>query len=438
MTGASGGNGAGRRLRIAYLLQQFPLATETFAVSDIAALLAEGHEVTVYTLKPPRKDEQRLAERFGVPSQLKIDRPSLAALGSWPKQIWSRRAGVAQLVRQVMPRLRTAPGAAIQALLCIPRLVEIANQVRMDGSDVVHAFWSRHVGLVLPILKAEGAPALRTAFLGAYDLVADDFIADMTVSASNILFSHAKVNRPILERKASPGTQIEIIHRGIPLMPLSQEERDPFRIITASALVRSKNVEAVIRSFADARAKDGRLTLSIYGEGPDRQRLEQLALQLGCGDQVRFEGHVARDALFVQMQRAALFLLLTKKASERLPNVLKEALWAGCAVIASPSEGIEELLPDPTLGLIVDPDDTGTLAAALHQRLSEDSSQAADRRQRARAFISENFSSASSMAAYVQAWKSRLSSPDLSAWGARAEARREPAKVSPTPSPNRA
>lgn len=398
------------RLRIAYLIQQFPVPTETFAVSDITALIAQGHQVTVYTLKPPRRGEDQLLKMCGVPSGLAVARPSWAGARSWPTLLWRRRRQAAWLVGQILSQGRSTPLLRLQTLLCVPRLVEIADRLGDDGSDVVHAFWSRHVALVLPLLKQVGAPALRSAFVGAYDLVADDFIFDLTAQATEILFSHAEVNRPFLDRKAGARTAIEIVHRGIPLMALSGGSRDRFRLITASALVRSKNVDAVIRSFAEARAREPRLSLAIHGDGPDRSRLERLAQHLGCSASVTFAGHSPREALFRQMQGASIFMLLTKKPSERLPNVVKEALWAGCAVISSASEGIEELLPDPGIGVVVDPDDPLAVAAALGTLLSERAKDSERRRERARAFVAEHFSSEASMRAYVHAWRARIGS----------------------------
>jgi glycosyltransferase involved in cell wall biosynthesis len=398
-------------LRIAYLIQQFPVPTETFAVSDIAALIAQGHQVSVYTLKPPRKGGQALAAKCGVPAQLPIFRPSWAGARSWPGLVWRHRQHAAWLMRKILTNGRSAPLLCLQTLLSIPRLLEIADQLRSDGSDVVHAFWSRHIALVLPLLKRAGAPPLRSTFVGAYDLVADDFIVDLAAPAAEILFSHAQVNRPFLERKAGPAASVEIIHRGIPLMDaVAATARDPYRVMTASALVRPKNVDAVIRSFAAVRARDGRLTVSIYGDGPDRPRLERLAQELDCAASVTFAGHVSRDALFAEMQRAAVFVLLSKKPSERLPNVVKEALWAGCAVISSDSEGIEELLPNSAIGIVVDPDDQHAVETGLRDLLKEKPEDRMRRRDQARAFIADHFSSAASMRAYVRAWQGRLAS----------------------------
>ena len=415
MTDDSPANPDFRALRISYLIQQFPIPTETFAVSDVDALIAQGHHVSVYTLKPPRRRERILSQSCGVPSRLLVHRPSWKGARTWPK-LMRQRGHAALLAKHILPHWRSAPVTCLQALLCIPRILEIAEHVSRSKSDVVHAFWSRHVGLVLPILKIDNVSSVRSAFIGAYDLIADDFIVDMTAEAAEILFSHAEVNRPFLERKVSSQAWIEIVHRGIPLMDaVPVERRDPLGLVTASALVRSKNVEAVIRGFAEASAVQSGMTLTIYGDGPDRPRLERLAEQLTRSASVTFAGHVPRDELFAAMQTASIFLSLSKKPSERLPNVLKEALWAGCAVICSDTEGIQELVADPSMGMIVQPDDTQGIATAITRLLSESQSDAERRRQGARAFIAAHYSSAASMRSYVNGWLRRMQSQGLSA-----------------------
>jgi len=393
-------------LRIGYLLQQFPLPTETFAVSDIAALLAQGHEVCVFTLKRPRPNEQQLLEQSGVPQELLISRTSWRRVKDWPKLLWRFRSAAAMLLKQILRGAPAHPVTAFQALLCTPRLLEIASEVERMNCDVVHAFWSRHVGLVLPVLHARDARALRSAFVGAYDLVEDDFLVDVTLAAAESVFSHAEVNRPYVERKRHPGARIEIVSRGIPLPALDNESvRDPFRWIAASSLIRPKNVEAVLKAFAVAREREARLILDIFGDGPDRSRLLNVALELGCSESVKFRGHVRRQALFAELEKASVFLLLSKGKWERLPNVLKEALWAGCAVISSNTPGIEEMIPNSTIGHVVDPDDPAAVALAVNDVLDRSEAERAASRQRARAHIAEHFSSESSMRRYAEAWE---------------------------------
>lgn len=393
-------------LKICYIFPQFPVQTEVFAVSDIAALRALGHQVVVHTVKPARRDADRLARLCGVPADLPVSRPSFRKALGWPRLLWVMRSQALYLFGRIFRHARRFPGAAAGAVLSMPRVLEIAEEIRRFDPDVVHIFWSRHAGMALPVLAAQAVRAVRSAFAGAYDLVADDFLLDLTLEWSRVIFSHSDANRAFLEAKAPPGVEVSIVRRGIPLLELDQTAvRDPDLWLTASALVPAKNVEAVLRGFAQARRTRPGLRLDVFGEGPDRDRLERVAAELGCADAVRFGGHVEREQLFRHMQQAQAFLLLSKKASERLPNVVKEAMWAGCAIVSSNSQGIEELVPDPGMGWVVDPDDDEALTQALAGILKESEEAAQARRDKARRHIAEHFSSAQSMRAYEAAWR---------------------------------
>ena len=391
-------------LRIGYVFSQFPVLTEAFAVSDIAALVGQGHHVRVFTMKPRRRGDRRLRQVAGVPDNLRICAPTLAGALRWPSLVWRYRRVAVQLAGAAIRAMPESPSAAVFAFLCIPRALEIADDARRSGLDVVHIFWSRQGGMVLPALQSDGASCVRSAFVGAYDLVADDFLVGLTLRSANVVFSHAEANRDFAQSRAGGSVPVRIIRRGIPLLRTLPEQRDPFAWITASALTQSKNVEAVLCAFAKAHEQDGRLKLTICGDGPYRERLEALSRQLGIGSAVEFAGHVPRDELYRRLNRAALFILLSKKPSERLPNVLKEALWAGCAVICSPSEGIDELIPNDRMGSVVDPDDVDSIVRTSSRLLGQSDEDAEARRAEARAFIEANFSSDRSMAEYVEAW----------------------------------
>jgi glycosyltransferase involved in cell wall biosynthesis len=410
-------------LRISYLFPQFPVPTETFAVSDIATLRADGHRVVVHTVKPARLDEARRLRASGVPLDLPILRPTLRGALRWPVLLWRSRKTARPLLKLIAARLRIAPGTALETLLIFPRILEIVDEVRRCESDVVHLFWARHAGLVLPLLACENGGPVRSAFVGAYDLTVDDFLVDVALRSTELLFTHAEVNRPYAERKAGPGVRVEVIYRGIPLLPAVDEaERDPAKWMTASALDAAKNVAGVLRTFAAARASRPELKLAIFGDGPEKDRLVELARKLGCEGAVRFMGHASREQIHQAMNRSSVFLLLTKKPSERLPNVVKEALWAGCAIIASRSPGIEELVPDPGIGFVIDPDDQQSVEAAVAAVLTEAAEAAAARQARARAHVAEHFSSERNMRRYVDSWNRKLLSrtplPEPANWTA--------------------
>jgi len=402
-----GGTADHRPLSISYLFPQFPVATETFAISDIAALRDLGHDVVVHTIKPRRALSAAERRQSGLPADLAILRPTAAGVLRWPSLLWKRRADVLLLLRILASRVWCQPRTVLATVLCLPRIIEIAEEIRRRDPDVVHVFWARHASLVLPVLRGAGSRSLRSIFVGAYDLVADDFLVQSGTESADVAFTHAETNRPFLDQRTPADKSRHVIHRGIPLPDLDPGiVRDSFRWLTASALVEAKRVDLVIREFAEGRKHWPDLRLDVCGEGPERGRLEGLCRDLGCANAVRFAGHIPREQLFAMMQRSHLFVLLSRKESERLPNVLKEALWCGCAVLASRTPGIEELIPDASYGHVID--DEAMVPTAVRTIMQETREEAEPRRRRARRMIASGFSSETSMAKYVDAWKSEL------------------------------
>jgi glycosyltransferase involved in cell wall biosynthesis len=97
----------------------------------------------------------------------------------------------------------------------------------------------------------------------------------------------------------------------------------------------------------------------MVGDGPDRQRLERAAANLG--DRVRFLGHQANAWPFYFI--ADIFVLPSH--TEGSPLVLFEAMAAGCAIVATAVGGVPETVADGVSAVLVPPRDIGQLKATL-------------------------------------------------------------------------
>ncbi len=390
-------------MKIAYIMPQFPVATETFAVSDVNALAALGHEVTVFALKPPTGEAATLRTQVPLAAGVTVAGWRVAPI-DMPALIACLRHGMGLALRD----FRLGLGALAISL----RVAAVVHALRKGGFDVVHAFWSRHPSLVIAALAARrrnGAGPLLSAFAGAYDLVADDALVALGLAHADIRFTHAEVNRPYFVERGFG--DVHVVRRGIPVEALAvgEGQADRRRIVTVSALDARKNVEGVIRSFALARARsNAALHLDIVGAGPDEDRLRRIVNELGLADGVRFLGHLSHRDVLARMRAAHTFLFLSHKASERFPNVVKEALYAGCYVVASATPGIGALVCDGVLGEIVPADDSEAAATALLRSMDEPPGRTVRRRRVAARLIARRWSSRRSMQRYASAWKGAL------------------------------
>jgi len=171
-------------------------------------------------------------------------------------------------------------------------------------------------------------------------------------------------------RQRLRGAQVVVIPN--PVAPVAvgatpRQESDPF-ILAAGRLAHQKGFDLLIRAFAAAAAPCRKLRLVIAGEGPERQPLHDLAVELGLDLQVSFPGQVRE--LSAMMRAAVAFILPSRY--EGFPNVLLEALAAGVPCVAADGPGAtREILADGAYGLLVPPEDVRALAQAI-ERITTD------------------------------------------------------------------
>jgi glycosyltransferase involved in cell wall biosynthesis len=153
--------------------------------------------------------------------------------------------------------------------------------------------------------------------------------------------------------------------RSIPLPALEDDEEaasaaEGRLALCIGRLVPEKGFDLAITAFA--RLDDPAARLAIVGEGPERERLERLASDLGVAGRVTFAGYAADVRPW--LARARLLLLTSR--FEGYAAVIVEALSAGRPVVATDcTPAARELLGAPGAGRVVPIGDVGSMAAAM-------------------------------------------------------------------------
>jgi len=145
-------------------------------------------------------------------------------------------------------------------------------------------------------------------------------------------------------------------------------------ILTVGQFAPYKNHGHALRGFAQAFAAraDMKLVL-VQRRGPGNAALARLAASLGIADRVRFLPPMDDSAL-AALYNGAL-ALLHPSLCEGFGLPLAEAMASGCPVVTSDLSAMPEVTGGAAL--LVDPHDTGAIAAAL-RRVVEDQKLAAD------------------------------------------------------------
>lgn len=162
---------------------------------------------------------------------------------------------------------------------------------------------------------------------------------------------------------------------------------DAFLIVAVGALVKLKGFETLIRAVAILAEQNLDAHLAIIGDGPERQALRALSLELGLEDQVHFLGERSdAGAVF----RDAADAIAVASRIESFGLVAAEGGASGRAVVASRVGGLPEVIQDGTTGLLVPPGEPAAFASALG-RLARDRDLRTTLGKAARARVLENF-----------------------------------------------
>jgi glycosyltransferase involved in cell wall biosynthesis len=143
-------------------------------------------------------------------------------------------------------------------------------------------------------------------------------------------------------------------------------------LVSVGSLIKLKNHETLIAASRIVRARYPDLEVIIFGEGPERRRLEAL---IRPGDAVAIAGQVSRPEVYRSVARASVFVLASRRL-ERLAEGTSTALLEAMA-LARPCVVSTEATPDAIAGsdsgayLTADPGSPDEFAEAILRLLDD-------------------------------------------------------------------
>lgn len=254
--------------------------------------------------------------------------------------------------------LDTNPAAGVRTL---------RNLVEELKPQIVHSHLARAdflvaattVGLPTKVISTEhgiaGDPKLyqRSAVAAklkqaAHHLRCTRFDALVAVSAST---------RREMRRAWHPRTPIHVVLNGVDPLPFDPQPDSGKRYLSLARLSHEKNIDALVRAFAFL---DEDATLTIAGDGPERDALEALVRKLGLQDRVAMPGFLeATQAL------ASHDVLVQLSRWENASYSILDAVVHGLGVVATPVGGNPEILPAQCL---VDASPVEKVAARMREQ----------------------------------------------------------------------
>lgn len=200
-----------------------------------------------------------------------------------------------------------------------------------------------------------------------------------------------------------PARKIQVIRNGVDLSRHSVvTSADPARlcrVVTVARLNPIKDQATLLRAMRIVIDADPRFHLTIAGEGPSREALQQLCCDLGLEQHVSFLGY--QPDVPAVLAEAGQFVL--PSISEGVSLTLLEAMAAGLPVVATQVGGTPEIVEHGSTGWLVPPSDPEALAAALLRIVREPERSAAMGRE-GRARVEQHFSVATAVERYQKTY----------------------------------
>ncbi len=190
-----------------------------------------------------------------------------------------------------------------------------------------------------------------------------------------IITNSERVKRYVSAKERVNPEKIKVIYNGIdipyapstnPLLFLSIPETTWIGVV--ASLTPVKRHDVLLRAISELHRKNSDLDFKVLllGDGPERQKLKQLANSLRIKDRIHFEGAVKN--VFDYLYNIDIGVLCSDR--EGLSNAIMEYMACGLPVIATSVGGNVELV-DERNGVLIPPDDHLALADALERLITQ-------------------------------------------------------------------
>lgn len=365
------------RLKIAVFTTEFPALSETFVLNQVTGLLDRGHDVTVYSNGP--RDDGMVHPDF--------QRYALTSRSHHPR-----------MPRNKALRLARAPWRILRLACRSPRHLGTAMNAARYGREATSGrllYWGAMIGrpkrfdAILAHFGPVGefADTLRQAGMIAGPLatvmhgVDVSAYPDSNPNAYRDLFRRGECFLPISEhwrrklaRLGCPEKRMEIHHMGVDTARYTFRPRDldperPMKLLIVGRLVEKKGVDDALHAFSGLVQSGHAAELTIIGDGPLREALEQTRDALGLADRVEFLGWRDQNFIAGAMREADILLApsVTTESGDKegIPVTIMEAMACGMIVVSTWHSGIPELVEHGRTGLLVRERDRNALTGSL-------------------------------------------------------------------------
>lgn len=206
---------------------------------------------------------------------------------------------------------------------------------------------------------------------------------DLVLKNASFIIANSSFTKSLL-RNIVQESKVVVLHPVVDMGRFTQSSEhvkkipsEKKMILTVGRLVESKGHSAVIRALPKVLKQFPEVVYQIIGAGPMEKPLKELVNTLGLSGKVIFAGEVKDRELPLYYNACDIFILTSKEIPDKgeiegFGIVFLEAACFAKPVIGGKSAGIPDAVIDGVTGILVDPENTEEIAAAIVRLLADE------------------------------------------------------------------
>ncbi len=354
-------------MKLAYLLNSYPIISTTFIRREIEAIEAQGVPVARWAV---RNWDTALVDPLDIAEQA---RTRYILTGG---KVALARDVIAMLIAHPLRTLAVLPHwwrlyrkAGRNVVQHCAYLIEaMAFARRANAADIthVHVHFSTNATSVAMLAHRLGGPPYSFTVHGPDELIDPPALslAEKAHDATLIVAITDYCRRRIIQDAPDSAEKVRIVHCGIDVGEFAYKPEPPAapRIVCVGRLCHNKGQKHIPAAVAQVRAEFPDIVVDLLGGGEDEALIRAEIEKYGVQNNVVLHGWATGEQVRAGILSARALLL--PSYAEGLPIVIMEAFAMGRPVLTTRITGIPELV-DSTCGWLFEAGDVDGIAQAL-------------------------------------------------------------------------
>lgn len=367
-------------MKIAYLINQYPQASQSFIRREIAALENLGVKVERFTV---RRWDQKLVDPGDIAEQQRtrvvLDVGAFGLLTAVLRTLFTRPVAFFQALKLTMHCARRGDRGLLLHLIYLAEACVLLKWFATGGIEHVHAHFGTNSTTVAMLSHALGGPTYSFTCHGPEEFDKPEFLKlGLKIERASFAVAVSEFGRSQLYRWCGheQWSKINVVHCGVdaafliaPAVPLGTSRK----LVCIGRLAEQKGQLLLVQAAAQLVAAGEDFELVLVGDGVMRGEIEKLIDAHKIQGKVRIAGWMSNEQVRQQLLESRAMVL--PSFAEGLPVVCMEALALRRPVISTYVAGIPELVEPGICGWLVPAGAVKPLAEAMRAVLHADDRQ---------------------------------------------------------------